>query len=153
LYATRYCLPEIIKNKGSVVGISSVAGFRGLPGRTGYSASKFALNGFLEVLRNELLKTGVHVLTACPGFTTSNIRKRALTKDGSAQGESPRREEKMMTSAECAQHIYRAVVKRKRSLVLTSQGRVAVWLNKWWPAMADRLVYFVMSKEANAPLE
>jgi dehydrogenase/reductase SDR family member 7B len=153
LYATRYCLPEIIKNKGSVVGISSVAGFRGLPGRTGYSASKFALNGFLEVLRNELLKTGVHVLTACPGFTTSNIRKRALTKDGSAQGESPRREEKMMTSAECAHHIYRAVVKRKRTLVLTSQGKVAVWLNKWWPAMADRLVYFVMSKEANAPLQ
>jgi dehydrogenase/reductase SDR family member 7B len=153
LYATRYCLPEIIKNKGSVVGISSVAGFRGLPGRTGYSASKFALNGFLEVLRNELLKTGVHVLTACPGFTTSNIRKRALTKDGSAQGESPRREEKMMTSEECAHYIYRAVVKKKRTLVLTSQGKVAVWLNKWWPAMADRLVYFVMSKEANAPLQ
>jgi short-subunit dehydrogenase len=153
LYATRYCLPEIIKNKGSVVGISSVAGFRGLPGRTGYSASKFALNGFLEVLRNELIKTGVHVLTACPGFTTSNIRKRALTKDGTAQGESPRKEETMMTAAECAHHIYYAVVKRKRTLVLTSQGRLAVWLNKWWPSMADRVVYFVMRKEANAPLK
>jgi dehydrogenase/reductase SDR family protein 7B len=153
LYATRYCLPEILKNRGSVVGISSVAGFRGLPGRTGYSASKFALNGFLEVLRNELIKTGVHVLTACPGFTTSNIRKRTLMKDGSAQGESPRQEEKMMTAAECAHHIYTAVVKRKRTLILTSQGKMAVWLNKWWPAMADRLVYFVMSKEVNAPLE
>lgn len=153
LYATKYCLPEIIKNKGSVVGISSVAGFRGLPGRTGYSASKFALNGFLEVLRNELIKTGVHVLTACPGFTTSNIRKRALMKDGSPQGESPRQEEKMMTAAECAHHIFNAVVKRKRTLVLTSQGKMAVWLNKWWPAMADRLVYFVMSKEVNTPLE
>lgn len=153
LYATRYCLPEIIKNKGSVVGISSVAGFRGLPGRTGYSASKFALNGFLEVLRNELLKTGVHVLTACPGFTTSNIRKRALTKDGVMQGESPRNEEKMMTAEECASHIYKAVIKRKRTLVLTFEGKIAVWLNKWWPSMADRLVYFIMSKEANAPLE
>ena len=83
LYATKYCLPEIKKHNGSVIGISSIAGFRGLPGRTGYSASKFALNGFLEVLRTELLKTGVHVLTACPGFTASNIRKRSLTKDGS----------------------------------------------------------------------
>src|SRR6185369_570885 len=55
LYATQACLPEIEKNKGSVIGISSIAGFRGLPGRTGYSASKFALNGFLEVLRTELL--------------------------------------------------------------------------------------------------
>ncbi|MBN8576135.1 MAG: SDR family oxidoreductase [Cytophagales bacterium] len=152
LYATRYCLPEIIKNKGSVVGISSIAGFRGLPGRAGYSASKFALNGFLEVLRTELLKTGVHVLTACPGFTASNIRMRALTKDGTTQGDSPRAEEKMMTAEECADHIYRAVVKRKRTLILTTQGKLAVWLNKWWPSLADRLVYATFAKEANAPI-
>jgi short-subunit dehydrogenase len=153
LYATHYCLPEIIKNKGSIVGISSIAGFLGLPGRTGYSSSKFALNGFLSVLRTELLHTGVHVLTACPGFTASNIRKHALTKDGHEQGESPRREEKMMSAEECALHIYRAVVKRKRSLVLTGEGRLAIWLNKWWPSMAERLVYYVMAKETNAPIK
>lgn len=152
LYATKACLPEIKKRKGSVIGISSVAGYRGLPGRTGYSASKFALNGFLEVLRTELLKTGVHVLTACPGFTTSNIRKRSLTKDGSSQGESPRNEQKMMTAEECADHIYRATVKRKRTLVLTTQGKLAVFLNKWLPSVADKMVYNVMAKEANAPI-
>lgn len=152
LYATRYCLPEITRNKGSVVGISSIAGFRGLPGRTGYSASKFALNGFLEVLRTELLKTGVHVLTACPGFTASNIRKRSLTSDGQQQGESPRQEEKMMTAEECATHIYNATVKRRRTLILTTQGKLAVWLNKWFPGLADRMVYNVMAKEANAPI-
>jgi short-subunit dehydrogenase len=152
LYATKACLPEIKKRKGSVIGISSVAGYRGLPGRTGYSASKFALNGFLEVLRTELLKTGVHVLTACPGFTTSNIRKRSLTKDGSLQGESPRNEQKMMTAEECADHIYRATVKRERTLVLTTQGKLAVFLNKWLPSVADKMVYNVMAKEANAPL-
>lgn len=153
LYATKYCLPEITKNKGSVVGISSIAGFRGLPGRTGYSASKFALNGFLEVLRTELLKTGVHVLTACPGFTSSNIRKRSLTRDGSQQGESPRQEEKMMSAEECAQHVYRATVRRKRTLVLTTQGKFAVLLNKWFPSLADKLVYNVMAREANAPIK
>ncbi|MBT1706992.1 SDR family oxidoreductase [Fulvivirgaceae bacterium PWU5] len=153
LYATRYCLPEITKNGGSVVGISSIAGFRGLPGRTGYSASKFALNGFLEVLRTELLKTGVHVLTACPGFTASNIRKRALAKDGSAQGESPRAEEKMMSAEECARHIYTATVRRKRTLILTTQGKLAVFLNKWLPSFADKMVYNVMAKEANAPIK
>jgi dehydrogenase/reductase SDR family protein 7B len=153
LYATKYCLGEIKKNKGSVIGISSIAGYRGLPGRTGYSASKFALNGFLEVLRTELLKTGVHVLTACPGFTASNIRKRSLTKDGSAQGDSPRNEEKMMTSEECARHIYNATVSRKRTLILTTQGKLAVFLNKWLPAFADKMVYNVMAKEANAPIK
>lgn len=152
LYATKYCLPEIVKNKGSVVGISSIAGFRGLPGRTGYSASKFALNGFLEVLRTELLKTGVHVLTACPGFTASNIRKRALTGYGTMQGESPRNEKKMMTAEECARYIYRATVKRKRTLILTTEGKLAVWLNKWWPSLADRLVYNAFKKEENSPL-
>ena len=153
LYATKYCLPEIAKNKGSIVGISSIAGFLGLPGRTGYSSSKFALNGFLGVMRTELLKTGVHVLTACPGFTASNIRKHALTKDGHEQGESPRAEEKMMSAEECAHHIYKAVVNRKRTLVLTGQGKLAVWLNKWWPSMAERLVYYVMAKENNAPIK
>ncbi len=153
LYATQACISEIIKNKGSVVGISSIAGYRGLPARTGYSASKFALNGFLEVLRTEMLYKGVHVLTACPGFTASNIRKRALTKDGTAQGESPRAEEKMMTAEECAQHIYNATVHRKNSLILTTQGKLAVWMNKLFPRMADKLVYNVMAKEANAPIK
>lgn len=153
LYATKYCLTEITKNKGSVIGISSIAGFRGLPGRTGYSASKFALNGFLEVLRTELLKTGVHVLTACPGFTASNIRKRSLTKDGSQQGESPRQEEKMMTAEECATHIYNATVKRKRTLILTTQGKLAVLINKLLPSFADKMVYNVMAREQNAPIK
>lgn len=153
LYATKYCLPEIKKNKGSVVGISSIAGYRGLPGRTGYSASKFALNGFLEVLRTELLKTGVHVLTACPGFTASNIRKKSLTADGSHQGESPREEEKMMTAEECAKHIYNATKKRKKILILTGQGKFAVFMNKWFPGFMDKMVYKTMAKEDNAPIE
>ncbi|MEX2230783.1 MAG: SDR family oxidoreductase [Cyclobacteriaceae bacterium] len=152
VYATKCCLPEIIRNKGSIVGISSIAGFRGLPGRTGYSASKFALNGFLESLRTELMTSGVHVLTACPGFTASNIRKRSLTQDGSSQGESPRKEEKMMTAEECAAHIYKATVNRKRSLILTLQGKFVVFLNKWLPSLADRMVYNVMRKEANSPI-
>jgi short-subunit dehydrogenase len=153
LYATKYCLPEIIKNKGSIVGISSIAGYRGLPGRVGYSASKFALNGFLEVLRTEYLKKDVHVLTACPGFTASGIRKSALTKDGDQQGESPRDETGMMSAAECASYIYRATVKRKRSLVLTTQGKLTVFLNKWMPGWVDQMVYNVMAKEQGSPIK
>jgi dehydrogenase/reductase SDR family protein 7B len=152
LYATKYCLPEIIKNKGSIVGISSIAGYRGLPGRVGYSASKFALNGFLEVLRTEFLKRDVHVLTACPGFTSSNIRKSALTKDGTKQGESPRKEEEMMSAEKCARYIYKATVKRKRAIILTAQGKLTIFLNKWLPSLADKIVYNAMAKEKNAPI-
>lgn len=153
LYATKACLPEIIRNKGSVIGISSIAGYRGLPGRTGYSSSKFALNGFLEVLRTELLKKEVHVLTACPGFTASNIRKRSLTNDGSAQEASPRDEGKMMTAEECAEHIYNATVKRKKIIILTGQGKLAVFLNKWFPGFMDKMVYNAMAKEPGSQLK
>jgi short-subunit dehydrogenase len=153
LSMTQFCLPHIIKQKGSVIGISSIAGYRGLPGRTGYSSSKFALQGFLEVLRTEMMAEGVHVLTACPGFTTSNIRKVSLTKDGSQQGESPRNEQKMMSAEECAQHIYKATVARQRDLVLTRQGKLTVWLNKLLPGLADKLVYNVMAKEPGSGLK
>jgi dehydrogenase/reductase SDR family protein 7B len=153
IYATKYCLPEILKTKGSVIGISSIAGFRGLPGRVGYSASKFALQGFLESLRTEMLKTGVHVMTACPGFTASNIRKKSLTADGTSQGESPREENKMMTSEECAARIYKATVKRKKYIIMTTQGKMTVFLNKWFPGMMDKMVYNVMAKEENSPFK
>jgi dehydrogenase/reductase SDR family member 7B len=153
LYATKYCLPEILKNHGSVIGISSVAGYRGLPGRTGYSASKFALNGFLEVLRTELLNRNVHVLTACPGYTSSNIRKRSLTKDGTIQGESPRDESSMMSAEECAHHIYKATVKRRKILILTVQGKLTVFMNKWFPVWADKLVYNIMNRDHDIPVK
>src|SRR3546814_14529691 len=83
---TKYALPAILKSGGSIVGVSSIAGYKGLPGRTGYSASKFAMQGFMESLRIETLKQGVHVMVACPGFTASNIRSTALVADGSLQG-------------------------------------------------------------------
>lgn len=151
--ATRAALTHILETKGSIIGISSIAGYRGLPGRTGYSASKFALNGFLEALRTELLKTGVHVLIACPGFTASNIRKRSLTNDGTSQGESPRAEEKMMTAEECAMHIYNATIKRKKTLVLTTQGKLTVFLNRWMSGTLDKIVYNTMAREENSPFK
>ena len=153
VYATKYCLPSILKTKGSVIGISSIAGYRGLPARAGYSASKFALNGFLEVLRTEMLHKGVHVLTACPGFTASNIRNEALASDGSKQGESPRDEGKMMTAEECASRIYKANKKRKKILILTSQGVMTVFLNKLFPGFMDKMVYNHMAKEADSPFK
>lgn len=153
VYCTRYAMRDLLKSKGSVVGISSIAGFQGLPGRTGYSASKFAMQGFLDALRVENLRTGLHVMTVCPGYTESNIRNAALTADGSAQGESPREEKEMMTSEEVAEHIYRGVINRKREIVLTTQGKLAFYLRKFLPSLVDRLVYRSLEKEPDSPLK
>ncbi|MBW6497743.1 MAG: SDR family oxidoreductase [Bacteroidales bacterium] len=151
VYCTRFALPYLLQSKGSVAGISSIAGHKGLPARTGYSASKFAMHGFLETLRIENLKKGLHVLIASPGFTSSNIRKTALSKDGSPQGESPRAEDKMMSAELTAWHVLNAIEKRKRSLVLTRQGKLTVLLNKFFPALVDKLVYKHMAKEPDSP--
>ena len=124
-----------------------------MPGRTGYSASKFAMHGFLEVLRIENLKKGLHVLIACPGFTASNIRNTALAKDGSQQGESPRDESEMMSAAEVAKHIVVAINKRKDRIVLTSTGKMTVLLNKFFPKFMDKMVYNHMAKEPNSPFK
>jgi short-subunit dehydrogenase len=153
VYCTKYALPELLKAKGSVVGVSSIAGYKGLPGRTGYSASKFAMNGFLDSLRVENLKTGVHVMTACPGFTASNIRNTALDKDGSQQGESSLDEQSMMTSEEVATIIADGVEKRSRTLIMTGQGKLTVLLNKLVPGVLDKLVYNVFTNEKNPLLK
>lgn len=153
VYTTKYALPYIQNAKGSIIGISSVAGYRGLPARTGYSASKFAMHGFLETLRTELLYSGVHVLLACPGFTASNIRNTALAADGRQQGETPRDEQEMMSAEEVADRILKATIKRKRDLIMTTQGKMAVWVNKLLPGLADKLVYNVMAKEKDSPLK
>jgi short-subunit dehydrogenase len=139
VYCTKFALDSIIKNKGTIVGVSSVAGYRGLPGRSGYSASKFAVNGWLEAVRTELLDSGVNVMWVCPGFTQSNIRNAALNAEAKPQGESPLNESKLMTAEECAHHIIKAIEKRKRTLVLTFTGKQTIFLNKFFPAWTDTL--------------
>ncbi len=140
VYCTKYAMDSVIERKGSIVSVSSIAGFRGMPGRSGYSASKFALNGWMEALRTELLESGVNVLWVCPGFTTSNIRNVALNQSAQPQGESPMDESKLMSAEECALHIINAIKKRKRTLVLTFTGKQAVFMNKFFPSLSDKLV-------------
>lgn len=153
VYCTHAALPYLLKRKGSVVGISSIAGFKGLPGRTGYSASKFAMHGFLEALRCENLKTGLHVLIACPGYTASNIRKTALNSTGAAQGETPRDEARMMQPDEVARIVLDAMAKKRLYVVMTLQGKLAVWLNKRFPRLADILTYRAIAKEPDSPFQ
>jgi len=154
VYCTKHALPWILQTKGSVVGIISVAGYVGLPGRTGYSASKFAIRGFLDTLRCENLKAGLHVLVAAPGFTATNIRVTALMADGSQQGMTPRNESKMMTAEKAALKIVKATMRRKNRIVLTFlEGKFAVWLNQILPGVVCRLAYGEMAREPASPVK
>ncbi len=141
VYCTKYALPYILQQKGTVVGISSVAGYRGLPGRTGYTASKFAIHGFLESLRTELLTSGVNVMWVCPGFTASNIRNAALTKNGVPQGLTPLDEAGLMSAEQCAALTIKAIAANSRTLVYTWGDKRTILLNKWFPKLTDKLVH------------
>ena len=154
VYCTKYALPYLLQTKGSLVGIISIAGFIGLPGRTGYAASKFAVRGFLNTVRIETRKKGLHVLVAAPGFTASNIRKTALNAAGGQQGESPRNENQMMSAEKCAEIIVKGIKKRKREIIMTFvEGKLAVFLSKWIPSLVDKLSYSHMAKEPDSPFK
>lgn len=153
VYCCKYALPHILATKGSIAGISSIAGYKGLPCRTGYSSSKFAMQGFLESLRIEMLERGVNVLWISPGFVASNIRNTALNAAGKAQTETPLDESKLMSAEECAARILQAIANRKRTLIMSLQGKMTVWMNKFFPGFVDRQVFKHFANEPDSPMK
>lgn len=134
---TKYALPYLLESKGSVTGVISVAGYAGLPGRTGYATSKFAIRGFLETLRMEHQEDGLHVLVFAPGYTSSNVRNAALLADGSPQGTTPKDESNLMSAEEVAQKLALGLYRKKREMILTALGYWDVWFYKRFPRLMD----------------
>jgi short-subunit dehydrogenase len=153
VYCTKYALPYLVESKGSLIGVSSVAGFHGLPGRTGYSASKFAMHGFLETIRIENLKKGLHVMIIAPGFTATEIRMHALTASGQEQGESPMDEQKLMSPQYVAKWVLKGIRKKKRNKLLTWDGRLTALFQRILPEFVDWVYYREMSKEPKSPIK
>jgi len=153
VYYTKYALPWLLKSKGSLVGVVSVASFSALPARTAYSASKYAVRGFLDTVRIEHLHEGLHVLVFAPGYTSSNVRNSALTADGSPQGETPLDESKLMSAGEVALRLSSALYHRRSQSVLTLLGKATVLMHNVWPSLVDRITYRYISKENNSPFK
>ena len=150
---TKYALPFLLQSKGQVVGVISIAGYSALPARTGYSSSKYAIRGFLDTIRIEHLKDGLNVLVFAPGYTSSNVRNAALTADGSAQGETPLDEGKLMSAEDCAKHLAKALRKRKSECILTGLGKATVLAHRLFPRLTDKLTYKFIATEANSPFK
>lgn len=153
LYCTQAALPFLLKTQGSLVAVSSVTGFKGLPGRTGYAASKFAMHGLFESIRMEYMHKNLHTLIACPGFTASNIRINARKADGTLQEATPEDESKMDSPELVARDILRAVMKRKNFMLVNKQGKLINWLNKFFPDYVEQKIQKVIAKEPNSPIQ
>ncbi len=151
VYTTKYALPYLLETKGSVIAVSSISGFTPLPARTGYCSSKYALHGFMESLRIEHLKTGLHVMVVAPEYVASEIREHALMGDGNEQGKSPREEKKMLSAEYVAKRIVKGITKRRRTMVIGKIGTINVVLYKLLPKITDKLIYNYIKKETNSP--
>jgi len=149
LHCTKAALPALIKNQGLIIVMSSIAGFSPLYGRSGYSASKYALHGLFESLRSELQAKGVRVMMVCPGFTATDIEKNALDGDGRPTTHPRSITGKIATPDEVAEAIYRAALRNKRLLVLSTVGKLAYLISRFFPAYYER----VMKKKLRQELE
>ena len=153
VYCTKFALPYLLETKGSVVGVISIAGYSALPARTGYSSSKYAIRGFLDTVRIEHLKDGLNVLVFAPGYTSSNVRNAALTADGSAQGNTPLDEGRLMSAEAVAYKMAKALARRRSQVILTGLGKATVWAHRLFPSLTDKLTYSYIARETDSPFK
>jgi len=139
VYCTHFALPYLKKTKGLIVGISSLTGRTGVPTRTAYAASKFAMTGFFDSLRIELKKTGVAVTMIYPGFVDTEIRGKELGADGNQIGINKLSNSKTMDVKTCADIIVKAISKRKREVVMTFRGKLGLKLKLIAPSLVDKI--------------
>lgn len=151
IFCTRFAWPYLKpipgKPAGQVVGINSLAGRFGVPARTTYCASKFAQAGFLEALRIEAADHGIAVTVIYPGVVATEIRRHGLRGDGQPAGASGLDEANAMPVDVCARKIVKAVLRRRRELVMTSKGRFGLWLKLIAPRRVDNLARRALRKE------
>jgi short-subunit dehydrogenase len=139
IWCTWYALPHLKASHGRIVAVSSMTGKTGVPTRSGYAASKHAMNGFFDTLRIELAGSGVSVTVACPDFVATGIRERAFGADGRPLGKSPVHESRVMTAETCARLILAGAAARKRELILSARGKLGLWLKLFAPGLIDRI--------------
>lgn len=147
VWCTHAALPHLKQTRGRIVAVSSLAGLVGVPGRTAYSASKFAMTGFFEALRAELQPSGVSVTTAYPGVVLTDIRAHGLNAKGEVAGSSGLKEDKAMTVAECAFLIASGMQKRQREIVMTTQGKLGRFLKLVLPGVVEKMAMAALKDE------
>ncbi len=147
VWCTHAALPHLKKSRGSIVAVSSLAGLIGVPGRTAYSATKFAMAGFFEALRAELKTAGVSVTTAYPGVVATQIRHRGFNAAGQAAGSSGLKEDDAMSVEDCARLILQGMDKRQRDVVMTGKGKLGRWLKLIAPARVEAMALAALKDE------
>ena len=148
VYCTYYALPHLKNSRGLLVAISSLTGKTGVPTRSGYAASKHAVQGFFDSLRIELKDTGVDVLVVSPGFIATDFRQHLLGAQGTlVNADLDEKQQKAMSTEVCADLIIKAMEKRQRELVMTLKGKFGLWLKLLAPNLVDAIASRAVSSQ------
>ena len=147
VWCTHQALPHLIASRGRLVAVSSLAGLIGVPCRTAYSGTKFAMTGFFEALRGEVAPAGVSVTIAYPGVVATQIRQRGFNAEGRVAGRSGLDERGAMSVETCAQLILEGTEARRRDIVMSAKGRIGRWAKMLWPALVDRMALKALNRE------
>jgi len=147
VWCTHAALPWLRQSRGSVVAVSSLAGLVGVPGRTAYSATKFAMTGFFEALRAEVKSAGISVTTAYPGVVATQIRHRGFNAAGAPAGSSGLKEDGAMSVEECARLIIEGMDRREREVVMSARGKLGRWLKLLAPGAVENMALAALKDE------
>ena len=147
VWCTHAALPHLKATRGHIVAVSSLAGLVGVPGRTAYSATKFAMTGFFEALRAELKHAGVSVTTAYPGVVATQIRYRGYNAAGQPAGSSGLKEDDAMSVEECARLIIDGMNRREREVVMTARGKLGRLLKILAPGLVEKMALAALKDE------
>lgn len=147
VWCTHAALPHLLASRGRIVAVSSLAGLVGVPGRTAYSATKFAMTGFFEALRVELKNAGVSVTTAYPGVVATGIRHRGFNARGEPAGSSGLKEDDAMPVEECARRVIAGMEGRQREVVMSAKGRIGRFLKLLAPGLVERMALAALKDE------
>jgi len=149
-WCTHAALPHLKASQGLIVAVSSLAGLVGVPGRTAYSATKFAMTGFFESLRVELAPHGVGVTIAYPGVVATEIRRRGYNAAGQAAGKSGLDEGGAMSIETCSRLIVDGMARRQRDVVMSFKGKLGRWMKLLAPTLVDRMALAALQKDERA---
>jgi short-subunit dehydrogenase len=147
VWCTHAALPHLKTSKGHIVAVSSLAGLVGVPGRTAYSATKFAMTGFFEALRAELKGAGVSVTTTYPGVVATSIRYRGYNAKGEPAGSSGLKEDDAMSVEECARLILDGMNARKREVVMTAKGKLGRFAKLLAPGVVEDMALAALKED------
>jgi NAD(P)-dependent dehydrogenase (short-subunit alcohol dehydrogenase family) len=146
VWCVRHAYASLRRTRGLVVGVSSLAGKTGVPGRTTYCTSKFAQSGFLEAFRIEAEEHGVAVMAAFPGVVQTEIRRHGWNGRGEPAGVSGLAEDDAMPVEQCARLIVDGMRRRRRDVVMTARARFGLWLKLIAPARVDALARAALAR-------